>query len=53
MVKTATHMSAGGVALKSARLNCQSAAVDLNCSSLKQFEFPPQEFEQNSREFLF
>jgi len=34
-----SHIS-GSVALKRARLNCQSARNDADCSSLKQFQFP-------------
>ena len=48
--KTATHPTySGGVALKNACLNFQSAATDENCSSLKQFEFPPRHMEQRER----
>ena len=36
--------------MKNACLNCQSAiTTDGNCSSLKQFEFPPQEIETNTQ----
>ena len=37
------------IALKSARLNCQNATTDSNCSSLKQFEFPPQDMQESSK----
>ena len=49
--KTATHKSGvavGGVALKNARLNCQSATLDPNCASLKQFQFPPPDVEHRA-----
>ncbi len=50
--KTDTHVGGRGVAQKSACLNCQSAVTNENCSSLKQFEFPPPQLDEISRNFI-
>ena len=50
--QTSTHVISGCfIALKCAVLDNQSAAVDINCSSLKQFEFPPRHIQEMSRGF--
>ena len=50
--KTSTHLIAGSVTLKNARLNCQSARIDSNCSSsLKEFEIPPRHMQEMSGGF--
>ena len=46
--KEGTHAIGRCVAHKSARLNFQSAAADVNCSSLKQFKFPPHHMQHRA-----